>query len=70
MSVFISWASEQSKTLAMAVRDLLETAIPSLKQEGAVFVSDAIEKGVNWFDSIIDNLKQSEVGIVCLTPEG
>jgi len=40
-----------------------------LKEEEAVFISGNIEKGVNWFDSIIGHLKNSKAGIVCLAPE-
>ena len=69
MSVFICWSSEQSKKLAEAVKALLESAVPSLKRGKAVFISGSIDKGVNWFDSIIGHLKSSKAGMVCLTPE-
>src|SRR5262245_1704956 len=69
MSVFLCWAGEQSKSLAEAVKELLEAAVPKLKEEEAVFISGNIEKGVNWFDSIIGHLKNSKAGIVCLAPE-
>src|SRR5262245_40128915 len=69
MSVFICWSGTQSKKLAEAVKALLEATVPSLKREKAVFISGNIDKGVNWFDSIITNLKGSKAGIVCLTPE-
>ena len=69
MSVFLCWSGQQSRALAEAVKELLETTVPSLKIEKAEFISDDIEKGVNWFDSIIDHLMNSKAGIVCLTPQ-
>src|ERR1700757_1583653 len=67
MSVFICWSGDRSHALAIAVRRLL---LRTLGLKGnRVFVSDRIEKGVTWFDSIVKQLEKSNAGIVCLTAE-
>src|SRR5262245_11963576 len=68
MSVFLCWSGTRSHKLAQALGTLLKSAFPSLTND-SVFVSDNIEKGVAWFDSIIEQLKTSHAGIVCLTAE-
>jgi hypothetical protein len=66
MSIFICWSGTRTRLLARAVCDLLESQ-DSLK--GRVFFSDKIEKGVTWFESIIENLRDADAGVVCLTAE-
>ncbi|HET8774016.1 MAG TPA: hypothetical protein VFP80_09505, partial [Thermoanaerobaculia bacterium] len=34
-----------------------------------VLISDDIEKGVAWFESIVEQLQHAEAGVVCVTPE-
>ena len=68
MSVFICWSGDRSYELANAVAMLLSHSIKGLK-ESDVFVSDKIEKGLNWFDTILDRLEGARAGIVCLTAE-
>ncbi len=66
MSVFICWSGTRSHEIARAVETLLiNMAVP----KDQVFVSDQIEKGAAWFDSILDKLQGAQVGIVCLTSE-
>jgi hypothetical protein len=69
MSVFICWSLDRSHDIAKAVATLLGRTLPQLADEKAIFVSDDIEKGVAWFDSIVRELQRSTVGIVCLTAE-
>src|SRR5262245_46843273 len=64
MSVFICWSGARSHAIAKAVEKLLEEM-----DVCKVFVSDHIEKGVAWFDSILEKLQDAQVGIVCLTSE-
>jgi hypothetical protein len=66
--VFICWSGKRSKNLADAVKTLLCSTKPGLKEED-VFVSDELEKGTTWFESIIKKLRQSSAGVVCLTAE-
>ncbi|HEX6731260.1 MAG TPA: hypothetical protein VF074_14645, partial [Pyrinomonadaceae bacterium] len=64
MSVFICWSGTRSHEIAKAVEKLLkDMKVPR------VFVSDHIEKGAAWFDTILVELQESQVGIVCLTSE-
>jgi hypothetical protein len=67
MSIFLCWSGDRSHDLAHAAETLVRKTL-NLK-EGDVFVSDHIEKGVAWFDSIVTNLQNAAAGIVCLTAE-
>jgi hypothetical protein len=67
VSIFICWSGQRSKCLAKAVQELLRDCL-ALKPE-QVFVSDELEKGITWFDSIIKRVRKSNAGIVCLTAE-
>jgi hypothetical protein len=67
MSIFLYWSGDRSHDLARAAETLVRKTL-NLK-EGDVFVSDHIEKGVAWFDSIVTNLQNAAAGIVCLTAE-
>jgi hypothetical protein len=67
MAVFICWSRDPSEQLAKAVKKLLEAAL-QLKKDQDVFISGGIEKGVTWFESVVEHLKSSKAGIVCLTP--
>jgi len=66
--VFLCWSGKRSKNLADAVKTFLPKTMPGLKEED-VFVSDELEKGTTWFESIIKKLWQSSAGVVCLTAE-
>jgi hypothetical protein len=68
MSVFICWSEDRSHELARAVRVLLVGSLRQLRKKD-VFISDSIEKGANWFNSIESELEKARVGIVCLTAE-
>ena len=67
MSIFICWSRDPSKKLAESVKKLLEAAL-HLEKDKDVFISGGIEKGVTWFRSVVEHLKSSKAGIVCLTP--
>ena len=55
MSLFICWSGDRSYKLAVAVRTLLTRTVKGIEKKG-IFVSDRIEKGANWFDSIFGEL--------------
>lgn len=64
--IFVSWSGSQSKAAAEAVKEFLESVI----QAAEVFVSSSdIAAGSRWNDEIIEKLRESGFGIVCLTKE-
>ncbi|HLL72540.1 MAG TPA: toll/interleukin-1 receptor domain-containing protein, partial [Pyrinomonadaceae bacterium] len=66
MKVFISWSGERSKAIAEIFRDWLPSVIPGLE----LWLSLAdIDKGARWRNDISEQLEQTQVGIICLTPE-
>ena len=67
MSIFICWSGDRSHELAKAVKDLVVGTLSLEKND--VFVSDSIEKGVAWFDSVVKELQASKAGIVCITAD-
>ena len=72
MKVFIGWSGERSRSIANKLADWLPTVIPELEskeQARKLFVSEQLEKGVEWFSEILKELEQARAGILCLTPE-
>src|SRR4030095_4547070 len=65
MNVFISWSGDRSRRLAKALSPLLSGAIPDLR----VWMSDALEPGTAWLQELNEKLEESDVGVLCLTPE-
>ena len=68
MSVFICWSGDRSHALAKRLETLLHDTLRSLGPDD-VFVSDDIDKGATWFESLEDRLEEAAAGIVCLTAE-
>jgi len=66
MNVFISWSGDRSRAVAEALRDWLPKVIQALRPW--LSVSD-MEKGTRWSQEITGKLADSQVGIICLTPE-
>ena len=66
MNVFISWSGDRSRAVAEALRDWLPKVIQALRPW--LSVSD-MEKGTRWSHEITGKLADSQVGIICLTPE-
>ncbi|MFN2453626.1 MAG: toll/interleukin-1 receptor domain-containing protein [Pyrinomonadaceae bacterium] len=66
MRVFISWSGERSKTIAEALRYWLPKVIQAVQPWMS---ANDIEKGTRWRSGIANELEQSSVGIICLTPE-
>jgi hypothetical protein len=65
VKVFISWSGEMSRNVACVLRDKLPYIIQALKP----FVSsDDIGKGARWGEVLANQLKETDFGIVCLTP--
>lgn len=66
MKVFISWSKNLSKECAEILRDWIKCTL----QASEPWVSSKdIDKGSLWFNEISDQLKDTKVGIVCLTKE-
>lgn len=65
MKVFISWSGERGKKIGEAFK----TWFPDVIQSIEPFYSPDIEKGQRWSSEIEQNLKESKVGVICVTPE-
>jgi hypothetical protein len=65
MKIFLSWSGVESKLVAEALADWLPNVIQSLSPW---ISSGDIEKGSSWDASLSAGLRESKVGIVCVTP--
>jgi hypothetical protein len=65
VKIFLSWSGKASKELAEALRDW----IPNVIQSAEPWISTEIEKGARWADDLAWRLKDTRVGILCLTSE-
>ena len=66
LKVFISWSGDRSRRVAEALRDWLPYVFPLIDP----FLStEDIEKGAKWNQVISGALEQSDLAIICLTPE-
>lgn len=66
MKVFLSWSGERSKQVA----NLLSSWLCCVIQATRPWISSKdIDRGSLWFSEINDQLKDTSVGIICLTKE-
>lgn len=66
MKIFISWSKELSRECAEILQDWIKCTLQASKP----WVSSTdLDKGSLWFNGINDQLKDTGVGIVCLTKE-
>src|SRR5262249_25941930 len=66
MRVFISWSGDRSRLVAEALKEWLPAVIQTLEP----WVSSVdIAKGTRSLEEIHLQLRDSEFGIICLTPE-
>ena len=65
--VFICWSGSRSQRLADTLCTFLTTVVPELK--GRVHISTQLDKGVRWFDEIMNQLERARVGVLCLNAE-
>jgi len=64
MKIFLSWSGEQSKAVAVALREWL----PRVIQASQPWISATdIDKGVRWRTEVARQLDEAVVGIICLT---
>jgi hypothetical protein len=66
MKVFISWSGERSKAVAEALRYWLPKVIQAVQPWMS---ANDIEKGTQWRTGLANELEQTSIGIICLTPE-
>jgi hypothetical protein len=66
VKVFISWSGERSKAVAEALREWLPSVIQAL--EPWLSAAD-IGGGSKWQPEIVNKLKETNVGILCLTSD-
>lgn len=66
MKIFVSWSGTRSK----AVATLLTSWIKCVIQASKPWISTRdIDRGALWFSEIGDQLKETSVGVICLTQE-
>ena len=65
MKVFVSWSGNRGKRIGEAFKQWLPDVIQTIEP----FYSPDIEKGQRWSSEIEQNLRESKVGIICVTPE-
>ena len=66
MKVFLSWSGERSREVATALREWL----PDVVQAVQPWLSATdIQAGARWASELDLQLRESRVGIICLTPE-
>jgi hypothetical protein len=66
MQIFISWSGDRSKAVATALRDWLPRVIQILKPW--ISAKD-IDKGARWPAELSQKLRDTNFGLICLTPE-
>jgi hypothetical protein len=65
MQVFISFSGERSLAYAKIVKEWLKKINYKLN----IKTSQDLKPGTGWFDALSGELKKSDFGIICLTPE-
>ncbi len=65
LKVFIGWSKEPSGKIAEQLEWLLSRCLSGIR----TFRSESMEKGIAWFQEIMDKLDEASVGLFCITPE-
>lgn len=65
MKVFLSWSGDLSGSLGAVLNDWLPTVLQPVEP----FYSTEMDKGAQWFGTIMDELNTTKIGVVCLTPD-
>jgi hypothetical protein len=64
VKIFISWSGERSKGLALALHPWL----PRVFHDVEPFISTKMNRGINWFNEVLEELSDTTFGVICLTP--
>jgi hypothetical protein len=65
MRVFLSWSGDRSR----AVAELLDTWLRTTVQACRPWISNMIEGGASWVTEINENIRDTPVGVLCLTKQ-
>ncbi|OPX44504.1 hypothetical protein CLHUN_14970 [Ruminiclostridium hungatei] len=66
MKVFISWSGERSREVGELLDEWLQCVLQAIEPWMS---SKDIDRGSLWFSEITDQLKDTTIGIICLTQE-
>ncbi len=65
MKIFVSWSGDRSKVAAEALVDWLPNVIQAVRP----WISTNIDKGKQWGAELVEQLANTDFGILCLTAE-
>jgi len=66
MKVFISWSGDRSRAVAELLDDWIQCVLQAIRPWMS---SKDIDRGSLWFSEITDQLKDTTIGVVCLTKD-
>lgn len=66
MKIFISWSGSRSRAVAEVVLEWIKCVLQATRPWMS---SRDLDRGAIWFTEIMEQLKDTEIGIVCLTQE-
>ena len=66
MQVFISWSGDRSRAVAELLDDWIQCVLQAVRPWMS---SKDIDRGSLWFSEISDQLKDTTIGVVCLTKD-
>jgi len=66
MQVFISWSGDRSRAVAELLDDWFQCVLQAVRPWMS---SKDIDRGSLWFSEITDQLKDTKIGVVCLTKD-
>jgi TIR domain len=66
VQVFISWSGNRSKAVAELLSDWIQCVLQAIRPW---ISSKDIDRGSLWFSEITDQLKDTKIGLVCLTKD-
>lgn len=66
MQVFISWSGDRSRCVAELLDEWIQCVLQAIRPWMS---SKDIDRGSLWFSEITDQLKDTKIGIVCLTQD-
>ncbi len=66
MQVFISWSGDRSRAVAELLDDWMQCVLQAVRPWMS---SKDIDRGSLWFSEITDQLKETKIGVICLTKD-